>query len=372
MKILVCGAGVAGLATTLYLKRAGHEVTTLERASELRVAGGPVDVRGESIEFVKELGLWDEMKTHEVHMSDDMHFVDADGDKAAGFPHAAIKDSPEDLEIERVSLMPILARAAGTEGLRFTTRIESIDDRGDHVHVVLTDGSEGDYDLVVGADGVHSATRRMVFGRPEADFAHFLGVYVGFAPIGPTRASTAPSENFNMPGKFIGAIQSLECEYASFMFRSEQLAYDYRDPEAMRSIIREQYPEDLWRTQELIGRALDSDGLWMDECTQIKMDTWREGRVLLVGDAAHCATPLSGRGVSLGISGGRFLTMALTEFPDDIDAAYARYEQLQRPHVDHAQGTVHEGMEMVLPRTQEEIEQRNARINQMLEQMLEG
>lgn len=367
MKILVCGAGVAGLATTLYLKRAGHDVTTLERAPEFRTAGGPVDVRGDSIGFVKELGLWDEMKTHEVHMSDDMYFVDADGNKVASFPHAAIKDSPEDLEIERVALMPILAREAGTEGFRFSTTLERIDERGEHVHVVLTDGTEDDYDLVVGADGAHSATRRMTFGRPEADFAHFLGVYVGFAPIGPTGAPTTPSINFNTPGKFIGNMQSLECEYTSFMFRSEQLTYDYRDPEVVRGIIRAHFPEDLWRTQELLERALNSPGLWMDGCTQIKMDTWRKGRVVLVGDAAHCATPLSGRGVSLGISGGRFLTRALGEFPDDLDAALARYEALQRPYVEHAQATVYEGMELVLPRTSEEIEKRNALMNQMLQ-----
>src|SRR5690606_31556704 len=81
MKILVCGAGVAGLASTIYLKRDGHDVTTIERSPHLRVAGGPVDIRGDSIDFVAELGLWDEMTTHEVHMTDDLYFVDAEGKK---------------------------------------------------------------------------------------------------------------------------------------------------------------------------------------------------------------------------------------------------------------------------------------------------
>ncbi|KRB85572.1 hypothetical protein ASE00_01895 [Sphingomonas sp. Root710] len=366
MKILVCGAGVAGLSATLYLKRAGHEVTTLETGPKLRTAGGPVDVRGDALDFVKELGLWDEMKAHEVHMTDDMYFIDKDGKKAASFPHNAIKDSPDDLEIERVALIPILAREAGIETFRFGTTIESLDDRGNHVHVKLTDGTEDDYDLVIGTDGVHSLTRKLAFGRPEADFAHFLGVYVGFAPIGPTGPEGTPSVNFNTPGKLIGCVQSRDCEYAVMMFRSPQLSYDYRDPAAIRDIIRNTYTDDLWRTQEMVERSVNNDGLWMDEATQIKMDSWRKGRVFLVGDSAHCATPLSGRGVSIAISGARFLTMALNEFPNDIDAAYARYEELQRPYVDHAQATVYEGIGIVLPESYEEIDARNEMVRQMM------
>lgn len=362
MKILVCGAGVAGLSTTLYLKRAGHEVVTLESGSEIRTAGGPVDIRGDALNHVKELGLWDELKSEEVHMTDDMYFVDKDGNKVASFPHDAIKDSPDDLEIERVSLMPILAREAGIETFRFGTTIDSIDDRGDHVHVKLTDGTEDNYELVVGADGVHSLTRRLAFGQPEADFAHFLGVYVGFAPIGPTGPAGTPSVNFNTPGRLIGCVQSRDCEYAVMMFRSAKLSYDYRDPSAIRGIIRNTYTDGFWRTQEMVERAVSSDGLWMDEATQIKMDTWRKGRVFLAGDAAHCATPLSGRGVSLAISGARFLAMALDEFPGDIDAAYAKYEALQRPYVNHAQATVHQGLSIVLPKSEKEIKVRNIKI----------
>jgi 2-polyprenyl-6-methoxyphenol hydroxylase-like FAD-dependent oxidoreductase len=365
MKILVCGAGVAGLATTIYLQRAGHDVTLLELAAEIRTAGGPVDVRDDSVGFVRELGLYDEIKANQIHLTANIEFVDDDGIKVESFP-ASHFFGPEDIEIGRTELMPILIRALSRPtDLRFSTSITSVGDRGEHVHAVLSDGHEGDYDLVIGADGVHSATRRMAFGRAEVDYAHFLGVYCGFAPIGPPALRGTPSKNYNSPGKLIASIQSDDFELCTIMFRSHQLEYDYHDPKAIRRILLDHYPEDVWRTQELINRAVASSDLWMDECTQIKMDSWRKGRVVLVGDAAHCATPLAGQGVSLGISGGRFLSMGLKEFPDDLDAALARYDELQRPYVDIAQAQVYEGMEMLIPATEEAIQERNMLLTRM-------
>jgi 2-polyprenyl-6-methoxyphenol hydroxylase-like FAD-dependent oxidoreductase len=367
MKILVCGAGVAGLTTSIYLQRAGHDVTLLESRPEVYTAGGPVDVRGDAVEFVRELGLLDEIKASEMHMTQGIDFVDDDGTKIADYPANHDTNSAADIEVGRTELLPILSRALSEHtDFRFSTSIVSIEDRGDRVNVALTDGSEGYYDLVVGADGVHSATRRLVFG-PEQDYAHFLGIYVGFAPIGPSAPAGTPSMLHNTPGKMIGCAQSDDIELCAVMFRSPQLHFDHRDTAAIRRILLDTYNDDVWRTQELITRAVASPGLYFDECTQIKMDSWRKGRVVLVGDAAHCATPLSGRGVSLGISSGRFLSMGLSEYPGDLDAAFARFDELQRPYVNVAQAHALLSKDIIMPPTQEAINERNAQMRQLAE-----
>jgi 2-polyprenyl-6-methoxyphenol hydroxylase-like FAD-dependent oxidoreductase len=323
-------------------------------------------VRGDTVEFVRELGLLDKIKASEMHMTEELVFVSDDGAKIAEYPAHHDTNSPQDVEIGRTSLLPILSGALDEHtDFRFSTSIVSIEDHGDSVHVALTDGSEGCYDLVVGADGVHSATRRLVFG-PEQDYAHFLGIYVGFAPIGPPAPGT-PGLIHNAPGKMIGFAHSNELEYCSVMFRSPQLRFEHGDTEAIRRILLDTYNDDVWRTRELITRAVASPGLYFDECTQIKMDSWRKGRVVLVGDAAHCATPLSGRGVSLGISSGRFLSMGLSEYPGDLDAAFARFDELQRPYVNVAQAHALLSKDIIMPPTQEAINERNAQMRQLAE-----
>ncbi|SHK51783.1 2-polyprenyl-6-methoxyphenol hydroxylase [Pseudonocardia thermophila] len=364
MKILVVGAGVAGLSATINLQRRGHAVTLLEVAPEIRTSGSPIDVRGDALDMVREMGILDEIRAAEIRMSVDSEFVDDHGNRIAGFSTEHSHDRPDDIEITRPDLMRILVGALepGTD-LRFATTVADLAAGADGVHVSLTDGTEDDFDLVVGADGVHSRTRSIVFG-PEADYVRFLGVYLALAPVGPPAPEGTPGRMHLAPGRMMALLQSPDAELAGTYFRSPKLDVDHHDPAAVRGVLRQVFRDDVWRVHELIDRMVASPGLFFDECSQTRMPRWSVGRVVLVGDAAHCAAPLSGRGTSLGISGGLFLAQAIEENPGDLAGALAEYERRQRPYVDRAQRGVQGSIDRNVPATADDVAARYAALRQ--------
>jgi len=355
MKILVTGAGVAGLSATITLQRRGHTVTLIEQAPVVRTTGSPIDVRGDALDMVREMGIYHEMRAAEISMTVGTEYVDDNGKRVAGFSTRYANDRPDDIEIPRPKLMPILTGALEENtDVRFSTTVTELSDNGDSVHVVLSDGTEDDYDLVVGADGIHSWTRALVFG-PEEDYVNFLGVYVVLAPIGPPAPAGTPGQMHLAPGRMLSLLQTPDEEIVAGYFRSPKLDINYRDPAAVHEVLRGVYQDDVWRIQELVARMGESDGLYFDECGQTKMPTWSKGRVVLVGDAAHCAAPLSGRGTSLAISGSYFLAEALEKHPDDLAAAFTEYEERQRPYVDRAQAGVAGSIDRNVPATAEAV-----------------
>lgn len=365
MRILVVGAGVAGLSAAANLVRDGHQVTVVEIASELRTAGGPVDVMGDALDMMRAMGAYDQIKAAQIHMTAETEFVDDDGALLAKFPIAEISDSPDDIEIGRIELMPIMRGAATGADIRFATTVNALADDGGQVHVTLSDGTEHEYDLLLGADGVHSRVRALLFG-PESDFVQYQGAYVGFGLYSDEPAE-GPSQQHNVPGKMLGWINADGRQLVSMFFRSEQLDYDFRDLDAIRDILRRTFDYDRWRTRELVDALVAAPDLYFDGCFQTHMDTWCRGHAILIGDAAHCGSPLSGRGVSLAIKAGFFLAQALREHPNDLDAAYKRYEELHRPHVDAGQRSVAPHLDMMVPATAEAIDARNARQARMAE-----
>ena len=176
MKVLVSGAGIAGLALAVDLSVRGHQVTVVERSSHFRVNGSPIDIRGDSIQTVAKMGLLDQIKDNRVRVSEQARFIDGNGETVASFPIAEASDSPDDIEIAREDLANILAAALPSEvTVRFRDFLDSITDDGAGVDVHFASGLAERYDLVFGADGQHSGVRRMVFG-PEADYLRHLGL----------------------------------------------------------------------------------------------------------------------------------------------------------------------------------------------------
>jgi 2-polyprenyl-6-methoxyphenol hydroxylase-like FAD-dependent oxidoreductase len=147
------------------------------------------------------------------------------------------------------------------------------------------------------------------------------------------------------------------------MFRSSLIDYDYHDLAAQKQILLDAFAGHTeWKIRDLLDAASHDSELYFDSVSQIHMSSWHSGRVVLVGDAAYCASPLSGRGTSLAMTGAWLLAEAFRDHPDDVAVAFEQYEREQLPYVTYAQGTAAPGGEVLVPATQQDIDARNQRL----------
>ncbi|MDA0567003.1 FAD-dependent monooxygenase [Streptomonospora sp. S1-112] len=367
MKILVSGAGIAGLASAIQLGSRGHDVTVVEYGRDLRLTGTPIDIRGDAVAAVADLGLLEEIQRRRVRMSERTWFVDSQGDPVAPLPLAQISDSADDIELLREDLVRVLADALpATARIRFGDSIAALTDDGAEngpgggVEVRFASGRTGRYDLVVGADGQHSAVRRLVFGT-EADHQRHLGVYFALADHPRESQTEGANAVYNVPGRMAGLFRYGGKAVAVFQFRSDPIAFDHRDLAAQKRILTDAFAgHTSWRIPELLDAARADPALYFTSAAQIHLPSWHRGRVVLVGDAGYCPAFLSGRGTSLALTGARFLAEELQRSGGDPAAAFARYEARQRPYVSFAQGRAESGRDRMLPPTWSAIAARNA------------
>lgn len=366
MNVLVSGAGVAGLALAVNLSARGHQVTVVERSSHFRVNGSPIDIRGDSLQITEKMGLLGQIKDNRVRMSELSQFVDSNGDTIASFPADEASDSPDDVEIAREDLANILAAALPSEvTVRFLDSLDSIADDGAGVDVHFVSGLAERYDLVFGADGQHSGVRRLAFG-PESDYLRHLGLYVALADLPEQARPDRMNPMYNYPGHLGGIARYKDKALAVLMFRSALLDYDYHDLGAQKKILTDAFAGHTeWKLPELLDAARRDPELYFDSVSQIHMDTWHKGRVALVGDAAHCAALLSGRGTSLALTGAYFVAEELGKSGGDHTSAFENYETRQRPYVTFAQASVGTGGATMVPETQEDLDARNERVRAM-------
>ncbi|MFI0805385.1 2-polyprenyl-6-methoxyphenol hydroxylase [Amycolatopsis lurida] len=298
MHILISGAGVAGLSAAVTLGARGHRVELVERSSHLRVNGSPIDVRGDAIAITGAMGLLEQIRSRRLRMSEQAVFVDSAGGVVAALPVAETSDSDDDIEIAREDLATVLAGALPADAtLVFQDSVATLTDDGTGVDVRFVSGRAERFDLVVGADGLHGAVRRLTFGL-EADFVKHLGVYAAIADL-PAEAGKGGPNAYNFPGHMAGIMRYRDRALAVFLFRSGPIDYDYHDLDAQKKILTDAFAgHDEWRIPELIAAAQADPELYFDSSAQIQLPTWHRGRVVLVGDAAHAASGLSGRDTS--------------------------------------------------------------------------
>ena len=365
--VLVSGASIAGPAVAYWLQRYGFTVTVVEQAQSLRGGGYPIDIRGTALDVVDRMGLLPRLRAAHV----DTHrltFVDADGTTIASFaPQAVVGGvAGRDLEVRRGDLAAALHGATRDDvEYRFGDSIEVLDEDADGVEVTFRSGLRRRFDLVIGADGLHSRTRALAFG-PEEQFHRYLGYcFAGFTMPNPLGLSHE-GLMWNVPGKgaalyAVGDHPQVH-GFLNFALREPPFAA-FRDPVAQRDLVAAVFADEGWQVPRMVSAMRAADDLFFDVVSQIRMPRWSRGRVALVGDAAHAPSFLTGQGSSLALVGAYMLAGSLAATADHT-AAFAAYERDTRGFVELNQALVGEGDALLFPTTAEALARRNAMLRE--------
>lgn len=338
--VLISGASIGGPALAYWLRRYGFGVTVVEVSPGPRAGGQAVDVRGPALDVAERMGVLDRIREQRVEMRG-MSMVDGDGNELYRSEEYTVTGgdlSSADVEILRDDLSRILADAAG-DGVEYLygDSIAGLEQGDDGVRVIFQSGTVRTFDLVVGADGAHSNTRRLVFG-PEKDFLTHLGTYLSVwtAPnfLGLDRWQVFHQVPGSSWGGGVMSVRGNEEVRVYMGFESERpIEYDHRDAAAQKKIMADALAGGGWVLPELVETMWDAADFHFDSMAQIHMDSWSKGRVVLLGDAGYCGSPLSGQGTSMALVGAYVLAGELKAAGGDHGAAFANYEKELRGYV---------------------------------------
>jgi 2-polyprenyl-6-methoxyphenol hydroxylase-like FAD-dependent oxidoreductase len=338
-RVLVAGASIAGPALAHWLHRRGAEVTVVERAPGLRPGGQAVDARGVAKEVILRMGLDAAVRAARTETAG-AYTVDVDGNVLETF--RAEDDGGDgfiaEIEILRGDLSQVLYDDTrdGVEYV-FGDRIAELTQDADGVDVAFAGGDRRRFDLVVGADGLHSALRAMVFG-PHERFIRHLGHVLAFYTVpneyGLDRWLIDYQDQESGRSAGLRPIHDATRAMAMFSFPSADFDVDYRDIAAQKHLLRERMDGLGWLTPRILAHLDDTPDFYLDQIAQVVMEKWSSGRVGLLGDAAFSSSPMSGQGTGLALVGAYLLAGDLAAAGWDPEAGFAAYEGRMRSFVE--------------------------------------
>jgi len=361
--ILVSGASVAGATAAYWLAHHGHSVTVVERYPGLRPGGQAIDVRGPALTVLERMMLRaaaDHRRTRIRGAS----VVDSDGNELSrdteSTPTGGLIANP-DIELLRDDLIELLYEATQLKvEYLFDDSIESLDDDGTAVAVTFERAATRDFGLVIGADGLHSNVRELVFG-PEEQFIDRLGTHAAIFTV-PNFLDLDYWQTWHYGDKTMAGIYSARNNTearAMVGFMDTDLKIDYRDTEAQFGELEKRMADDGWIRPQLLEYMRTAPDFYFDEMSQIKMDRWSKGRVTLVGDAGYCCSPLSGQGTSVALLGAYILAGELAQAiqaGDDYELGFTNYQKEFQDYVKRNQWLVVDNIPGGAPIPQEVFE----------------
>ncbi|WPQ66439.1 FAD-dependent monooxygenase [Chitinophaga sancti] len=353
-QVLISGASIAGLSLAYWLNHFGYAVTVIEISKGLRRGGSPIDVRGDALRVAEEMGILDKIRAKELVHTDEI--VNADNETIVSFSINAQAEYSGDIEITRDDLVDILYEniPVGDVQLIFDNKIETITQHKDRVAVTFKKGAPREFDFVFGADGTHSSVRKLVFGEEEK-YSKFFGAYFAIVEAPRLKAGTG-AVIYREPGKLAALYPFKNVVNAFVVFRSPKLPYDYKNDAQHKQILKDNFKDSSWKIPEILDEMQHSNNLYFDEVCQIHMPAWTNGRVALVGDAAHTTGFPTGMGTSLAMQGASIIAHALHE-NEDYNIAFAKYNDTYRPFVESVQARITRGLNWLVPETEEGIQE---------------
>jgi 2-polyprenyl-6-methoxyphenol hydroxylase-like FAD-dependent oxidoreductase len=331
MRAVICGAGIAGLTLGWWLARDGWDVLTVEKAPGLRDEGYMIDFFGPGYRVAEAMGLIPRLRELRYDVRE-VKWIDASERTVARIDYARMREIFKDrvISLMRGDLERALYedRPNGSD-IRFGCSIANVHMVEPHVDLTLTTGERLQADLLIGADGVHSAVRRYLFPA-EAGVLRYLGLQTAAFVFEDAAARETLGDSVQLlavPGRQAGFYPIRGGKIATFFVHH---AADARHPDVPVAELKRIYGDLGWLVPAALRHAQSLSDIYYDQVAQVVLPRWSKGRATLIGDAGYAVSLLAGQGASLAMAGAGMLAAALRE-ERTIEAALSRYEQRMRP-----------------------------------------
>lgn len=367
MKILIVGAGMAGLTAAYWLNHYGFHVDLIEKNPRDRLSlGYVIDVWGPGFSVLEKMGLLDRLYTKNCAL-DDFVFINASGEIVSKFSIPKFRQIHGNrvLTLLRGDLEQALSSIISESSpIRYGVTIDQLTQKENHVSVVFSDQQAADYDLVIGADGVHSLVRDKVFGKKEL-FSHELGYELAVAMLPNHLQLTSALYTYSDIGKQVTVCPTHENQLACyFVYRSNENTQNDR-----RAALFDTFQHDQWLVPALLKEIQHDSATFFDSLTQIVLPTWYENRVVLLGDACHCLTLMGGQGASMAIAAAWVLAHELHANRENLTSALQQYNAIVKPEMLEKQKIAQEFLSHFIPNNQVDITSRHYFTRQFFKKM---